>query len=120
MFEINTYLINKMGWLDYSPHRGIGHPQLFVDDEFTRHFIDLKSYKTCYLIKELSKDEKQKSEKLYKFIKMDYTINRGEFGIPEFEVTEFDSNYALLKLILKYESCNTIYQRHIKLLKLLK
>lgn len=115
MFEINAYMINKMGWVNYSAHRGIGHgPQVFADDPLVRYFIDLKPYKTCYLIKELSDDEKQKSKNLYKFIKMDYDHE------PIFTITEFNSNYEMFKLIIEHESCNPTYQRHIKLNKILK
>lgn len=116
MFEINAYMINKMGWVNYSIHRGIGHgPQLFADDPLVRYFIDLKPYKICYIIKELSDDEKQKSKNSYKFIKMDY--NRHEYI---FTSTEFNSNYEMFKLIIEHESCNLTYQRNIKLSKILK
>ena len=116
MFEINKYMINKMGWVNYSSHRGIGHGlQVFADDPLVRYFIDLVPYKTCYIIKELSDSEKQKSKNLYKYIKMDYNSPKHKFT-----VTEFNSNYEMFKLIIKDESCNPTYQRHIKLNKILK
>ena len=107
-----------MGWVNYSPNRGIGYTEFFQDDDFVRYFIDLKQHKICYIIKELDDDEKQKSKNRYKFIKMNY--NFVILKIPKFEVVEFNSNLELLKLIIKNESCNLTYQRHIKLIKLLK
>lgn len=117
MFEINSYMINKMGWLNYSNHRGIGEGlNAFDSDLLVRYFIHAKSYKICYLIKELSNDEKQKSKNLYKFIKMDYNDQKNYI----FTTTEFNSNYEMFNLIIQNEACNTTYQRHIKLNKILK
>lgn len=108
-------MLNKMGWVNYSLIRGIGHgPQVFTDDPLVRYFIDLKPYKTCYIIKELSDAEKQKSKNRYKFIKMDYNCDH------LFDVIEFNTNHKLFSLVIKNESCNTFYQRNIKLSKLLK
>lgn len=109
-------MLTKMGWVKYSSMRGIGHgSQLFDDDPLVRYFIDLKNYKKCYIIKELSDDEKQKSKKLYKFIKMDYNGRK-----PTFHITEFDSNHQLFSLVIENESCSPFYQRNIKLSKILK
>lgn len=109
-------MLNKMGWVTYSSMRGIGHgPQVFSDDPLVRYFIDIKSFKMCYIIKELSDEEKQKSKNLYKFIKMDYNEEN-----PKFHITEFKTNHKLLSLVVENESCNINYQRNIKLSKILK
>lgn len=133
MFEINVYLLNKMGWVNYSQVRGIriGNsihklnpifpPIAFDDDPLVRHFYDDVDSKVCYVIKELSTNEKQNTEKLYKFIIMDYTSCRQPtLGEPSFEINQFESNESLFKLIIKYEACNEEYKRHFKINKLLK
>lgn len=128
MFEINRYIINKMGWVEYSMSRGVGinyqsHSinksivQPFADDPLVRFFIDIKDQYICYIIKEFSKEEKQKTENLYKFIRMEYspeTLNERE-GNPKFIVKGFKSNTELFGFIVKYKACSNEYQRHFKL-----
>lgn len=118
-FEINTYLLRKMGWYDYSYSIGIGQKigknyTLFDSDPFVRFFIDKENIKKCFIIKELSPNEKQKTKKSYKFIVADYKDD-----LPEMKTFEFSSNEELFKLIIKYEACNEDYQRHFKINKLL-
>lgn len=136
MFEINVYLLNKMGWINYSQVRGIriGNsihklnpifpPIAFDDDPLVRHFYDDVDSKVCYVIKELSTNEKQNTENLYKFIIMDYKLidslgDPKDFK-PSFEINQFESNESLFKLVIKYEACNEEYKRHFKINKLLK
>jgi len=119
-FEINTYLLRKMGWYDYSYSIGLGQRignkyTLFESDPLVRFFIDREDISVCFIIKELSPSEKQKSKKLYKFIIADYNS-----GLPDMKTFEFNSNEELFKLIIKYEACNDDYQRHFKINKLLK
>ena len=70
-FEINKYLLRKMGWVDYYYSIGIGLKQglnIFESDDLVRFFINIPHRKMCYLVKELSDFEKQKSKNTYKFI----------------------------------------------------
>lgn len=118
-FEINKYLLNKMGWFEYSYSIGLGldiglNYSLFESDELVRFFIDRKSMKKCFVIKELSEEEKQKSKNTYKFIVVDY-----HNGDPVMEVTEFNSNEELFTMVIEYEACDDEYQRHFKINKLL-
>lgn len=124
-FEINSYIIQKMGWIDYSPTRGLYKNRwalnkkksynLFEDDEYVRYFIEFEERDIFYVIKELTKEEKQKSKNRYKFVIVNKTVDD-----ILFEVEEFNSNTKLLELIIKYEACNEEYQRHFKINKLLK
>jgi hypothetical protein len=108
-----------MGWYDYSYSIGLGQKignkyTLFDSDPFVRFFIDQESIKKCFIIKELSPQEKQKSKNSYKFIIADYNN-----GLPDIETLEFNSNEELFKMVIKYEACNEDYQRHFKINKLL-
>lgn len=123
MFQINNYLLNKMGWLDYSPIRGLYYNKyfnskntynLFQNDPLVRYFIEFGEKGNFFVIKELSESEKQKSKNLYKFIKVE--INKDK---PIFNSEEFNSNIELLKLIKSNFACNEEYQRHFKLNKIL-
>jgi hypothetical protein len=122
-FEINKYLLNKMGWVDYSPTRGLYLNRvskskkaynLFQDDPLVRFFIEFKDSNEFFIIKELTKEEKQKSKKLYKFINVNISDDK-----PVFNSIEFNSNIELLSLIIEHKACDEIYQRHIKINKLI-
>jgi hypothetical protein len=116
-FEINKYLLRKMGWVDYYYSTGIGLKHglnLFESDDLVRFFIDIKDRGMCFLIKELSDFEKQKSKNTYKFIIADY-----KEGLPDISFVEFNSNDNLFKLVIKHEACNGEYERHFKINKLL-
>ena len=115
-FEINQYLLRKMGWVDYYYSTGIGLKQLnlFESDDLVRFFINISERKMCYLIKELSDFEKQKSKNTYKFIITDYTSD-----VPDISFVEFNSNDKLFKMIIKNEACSSEYERHFKINKLL-
>lgn len=121
MFEINNYLLNKMGWLDYSSTRGLYFNKyskntynFFQNDSLVRYFIEFENKDNFFVIKELSESEKQKSKNLYKFIKVEITDDK-----PIFNSEEFNSNIELLKLIKNNFACNEEYQRHFKLNKIL-
>lgn len=116
-FEINKYLLMKMGWVEYYYSIGIGLKHglnLFESDDLVRFFIDIKDKKMCYLIKELSDFEKQKSKNTYKFIITDYTSDT-----PSISFVEFNSNDSLFLLIIENGACNGEYERHFKINKLL-
>ena len=131
MFQINNYLLNKMGWMDcshyriiiQSPIRGLYYNKyfnskntynLFQNDPLVRYFIEFENKGNFFVIKELSESEKQNSKNLYKFIKVE--INKDK---PIFNSEEFNSNIELLKLIKSNFAFNEEYQRHFKLNKIL-
>lgn len=120
MFEINKYLLIKIGWIEYSPTRGLFFNRLaktynlFQDDPLVKFFIEFKEKDYFFVIKELSNLEKQKTKKLYKFIKVDLSNDS-----PKFEINEFDSNLELFSLIKKNEAGNKEYERYFKLNKIL-
>jgi hypothetical protein len=125
MFEINSYMIQKMGWVEYSSTRGLYYNRwvsnkkksytLFDSDDDVRYFIEFENRNEFFVIKELTKEEKQKSENRYKFI----TVNQTDDDVL-FVVEEFNSNEELFKLIIDNEACNPNYERHFRLNKILK
>ena len=125
MFEINSYMIQKMCWFDYSPTRGLYHNRwksnkkksynLFDADEMVRYFIEFENRNEFFVIKELTKEEKQTSKNRYKFI----SVNQTEDDVI-FDINEFNSNEELFKLIIDNEACNSDYERHFRLNKILK
>ena len=72
MFEINSHIIQKMGWFEYSPTRGLYYNRqvsskkksynLFDSDEMVRYFIEFENRNEFFVIKELTKEEKQNSK----------------------------------------------------------
>lgn len=134
MFEINKYMLTKMGWITYSQSRGIRigssitftkpvkplEGVVFEDDPLVRFFFDDKEKKVCYVIKELSDNEKQKSKNLYKFVALDYTEYGSDDWQPKIQVDEISSNEDLFRLVIKNEACIEAYKRHFRINKLLK
>lgn len=127
MIELNKYLINKMGWMNYSSSRGISlnNTILYEDDPLVRHFFIDNERKILFVIKELSNNEKQNSNKSYKFLIIEYDklslkSNTKIRKKLKFKVYEFDSNSELYKLVIENEACNGEYQRHFRISKLLK
>lgn len=118
MFEVNSYMLNRLGWVNYSKSRGIGlGSSFFFDDPLVRYFILLEDRKICFILKELDSNEKQISKKSYKFIKFDYS----NVGIPKFEIIELNSNRELFSLIIKNLAISDQSKlRNIKLNKILK
>ncbi len=104
MFEVNSYMIQKMGWIEYSPTRGLYHNgtisskkyNLFDDDQYVRYFIEFENRNEFFVIKELTEED------------------------VSFIVKEFNSNEELFKLIIENEACNSSYERHFRLNKILK
>ena len=123
MFEINSYILQKMGWTKYYISYGLGPnlANLFNDDDLVRFFIldDVKKF--CYIIKEMSPDEKQKTKKSYKFIRFNIPSELKLVDIKKLnlKVDFFNSNESLIKLVIENEACNEDYQRHFKLNKIL-
>jgi hypothetical protein len=123
MFEINTNILRRMGWRDYSFTRGIGNNpykyKFFQEDEEVRYFIVFEERKKCFAIKEIvTKDPKLKNSKKYneyKFITVDFSKKR-----PNFDVNDFNSNIELLCLIRENLACNLEYQRFFQINSILK
>jgi len=125
MFEINSYMIQKMGWFEYSATRGLYQNRwtsnkkksynLFDSDDFVRYFIEFENRNEFFVIKELTKEEKQISKNRYKFI----IVSQSDDDIS-FNIKEFNSNEELFRLIIENEACNSEYERHFRLNKILK
>lgn len=122
MFDINTLLLDKMGWQKYYKScnpPGLSMP-IFNEDDMLRFFLNDSKDKIYYFIKELTVKEKQKSINLYKFLVMDYKDMVFDKWKPKFKITEFNSNLEMLTLIIKFNACNENYKRHFKINKILK
>lgn len=124
MFEINSYILQKLGWTKYYQSYGLGPSlaNLFNDDDLVRFFLVDSERNYCFLIKELSPDEKQKTKKSYKFIRFNIPEDIRKYDIKKlnFVIHHFDSNQQMLKLLIENESAGEDYKRHFKLNKLLK
>lgn len=90
-------------------------PLSFEDEPLVRFVFWEDKMKTMYFIRELNSKEKQKSTKLYKFIIHNFDEPKSR-NISK----EFNSNQELYKLIINYEACKFTYQRHFKIIKLLR
>lgn len=135
MFEINKYLLQKMGWKTYSSFNGIPllNTVIYDDEKYIEFFLVDKERTSIFVIRQLTEKEKQKSKNSYKFIIVDYkeiklskdtslygsTLKKITQKIKPKEI-EFNSNIELMNLIIEHESCNPNYQRHFRLNKLLK
>jgi len=127
---INTIILEKMGWVPYSIHRGVGIFGLknipFAEDKFARYFIHFEDRKILYVIKELTPEEKLISKNEYKFIECDYlkcgtTLFSGKkIENPKFEIIEFNDNMKLFSEIIRFNACNLDYQRYFSINKILK
>ena len=56
MFELNSHMIQKMGWWLYYPNLGLGldYPGLFTNDYMVRFFFIDKERERIFIIKEKS------------------------------------------------------------------
>lgn len=113
-----------MGWVDYSPTRGLYLNRvlktkktynLFQDDPLVRFFIEFEGLNNFFVIKELTKEEKQNSKKPYKLVSVSILNDKARF-----KSFEFSSNLEMLSLIINHSACNDQYQRHFKVNKILK
>ena len=111
--ELNTYILDKLGWTPYSLYRGITElkdlPSTpFMEDPLVRYFCHMKGMTTCYILKELDHLEKQKCKSTYKFIVFDYLDL-----VYKFKVYNVSSNVELFSLISYYNATNNLeYYRH--------
>lgn len=124
MFEINSYILQKMGWTKYYSSFGLGQSyiNLFNNDDQVRYFLIDKERSFVFIIKEMTPDEKQKSNSQYKFIRFNLPKNLNQFDNKKlkFKIDNFSSNVELIKLIISNEAGDEQYRRHFKLLKILK
>jgi hypothetical protein len=129
MFELNSYMLQKMGWIEYSHTRQIYYGHLhnnkyfrsIEDDEYVRYFIELGNRNVFFVIKELTEEEKQNSKNRYKFITHNHKEDDLSSILKDDEIIgEFNSNGELFKLIIENEACNSNYERHFRLNKILK
>lgn len=123
MFEINSYILQKMGWTKYCQSYGLGPTlaNLFNDDNLVRYFLVDSDRKFCFLIKEMSVDEKQKEKSQYKFIRFNIPEDLKKYDLKKlnFVIDFINSNEELMKLLIKNEAGSENYKRHFKLVKLL-
>lgn len=123
MFEINSYILQKMGWTKYYQSYGLGPElaNLFNDDNLVRFFLVDSERKFCFLIKEMSVDEKQKEKSQYKFIRFNIPEDLKKYDLKKlnFVIDFINSNEELMKLLIKNEAGSENYKRHFKLVKLL-
>jgi hypothetical protein len=124
MFEINSYILQKLGWTKYYQSYGLGPSlaNLFNDDNLVRFFLVDSERNFCFLIKELSTDEKQKTKNSYKFIRFDIPgdIKKTNLKKLNFVIDYFNSNQQMIRLLIDNESAGEEYKRHFKISKLLK
>jgi thiamine pyrophosphokinase len=124
MFEINSYILQKMGWTKYCSSFGLGqsYANLFNDDRQVRYFLIDKERGFVFIIKEMTPDEKQKSNSEYKFIRFNLpeNVNQFDFRKLKFKIDNFSSNVELIKLIISNEAGDEQYRRHFKLIKIFK
>lgn len=125
MFDINKYLLIKMGWSLPNRHKRykVGNkiqgvvqnfPISVTDEDQISFIYDDVSISKCFLILETLEKVKQIEQKSYKFVIVDYATDR-----PKFIKSKLLSNSQLFKLIIKNEACNEDYKRHFKLTKIL-
>jgi hypothetical protein len=117
-------MIQKMGWWLYYPNLGLGldYPGLFTNDYMVRFFFIDKERERIFIIKEMTPEEKQKTKKLYKFIKFNVYKKNEIIDLKNIKmnIDNFNSNTQLWKLVIENEACDENYQRHFRLNKILK
>jgi hypothetical protein len=110
-FEINSYLLIKMGWCDPNFWRfilkKINIDYVEFDSTSLRFFFDDEISKACYIIK-------QNEEKKYNFLVIDYSQKKGKV----IKTLDINSNVELMKIISELECCSDDYKRHFKLNKI--
>ena len=124
MFEINSYMLQKMGWTRYYSSFGLGqhYINLFSDDNQVRYFLIDKDRSLAFIIKEMTPEEKQKNNSEYNFIRFNLPKNLNQLDIKKlkFKIDNFSSNVELIKLVISNEAGDEQYKRHFKLIKIFK
>jgi hypothetical protein len=115
MFQINTYLLYKMGWrvfvfkiprLPDPVVQYLDKEVKLVDGDF--YFLEEKKLS-------LIKQKKQETYNTYQLLVIDF--NQDEISTTEFEI---DSNIKLIQLIRENLLCDMEYQRYFRINSILK
>ncbi len=116
-----------MGWKHYHSFHGIpflgkdNHNSFWLEKlssekELIRYHLYDLGRKVCFIIKELTSEEKQISNKLYNFIVIELLESKTDSS----KTFHFSTNQELIKLVIEHEACNEQYQRHFRINKILK
>jgi hypothetical protein len=103
--ELNTDLLNKMGWVNYSISRGVGFINIFYGDKDVILFFTEGD--KIWVVKKTQSDH-------YLFISVTNVLEKD----PKFKTVKFLSNLDLFMLIKQNMACNKKYKRLLKLIKL--
>lgn len=130
-FELNTIVLEKMGWCDKEipASAGISHLALYSyspDDpneiwSVTRHFVCEQRQmiwailKLSFQKKEIRLDPKLRDKKLYNFLVIDFSKKK-----PVYKTQELNSNTQLLKLVKDNLACDKSYQRYFQINSIIK
>lgn len=104
-FNLNTDLIQKMGWIKGPTPFGFSVERIFQDDREVKFYIDIPSESKVFVIKN----------------KKDFIIFiRCEYGNKiQFFTTPIKTNIDLFRIIKNELSCNDQYKRFFQLSKIL-
>lgn len=130
-FELNTIVLEKMGWCDKEipASAGISHLALYSylpDDpnekwSAIRHFVCEQRQmiwailKLSFQKKEIRLDPKLRDKKLYNFLVIDFSKKK-----PVYKTQELNSNTQLLKLVKDNLACDKSYQRYFQINSIIK
>lgn len=114
-----------MGWKVYDDFYGIfisKQKQLTsYDSNLIKWWITDLDRKMCFIIRTLRTTEKQNENKLYKFVIVNNCDVFSNFSKEsKHQSISFSTNEELFRLIREWESCNSVYQRHFRINKILK
>ena len=116
MSELNSHMIQRLGWFTYLIGSGLGGELsgFFQNDRMVRFFFINFEQSRAFVIKEMTRREKQKTNNLYKFIK--FRTDDSQF---EMCVDEFSTNQQLFKLIIENGAMANEYKRNFTINKIL-
>ena len=126
MSDLNSYLLTKMGWKAYDGFYGIlinkqRQPTCYDEDGLIKWWIIDIDRKIGFLIRTLKTIEKQNEKNLYNFVIVNNCDVFSNFSKKsKHQSISFSTNEELFKLIREWESCNSVYQRHFRINKILK
>jgi len=115
-----------MGWRAYDKFHGIfidkqRQSTSYDEDGLILWWIVDSERKICFLIRSLRSGEKQIEKNLYKFTIVNNCHVFNNFSKElKHQSIPFSTNEELFKLIREWESCDSVYQRHFRINKILK